>query len=234
MKCFAGSICGRCASANPRLREGMMADYLSRHLPDLSIRREVPDPRRRSVLDLARRCDWHQSHSEQVARLCMEFFDQTKPLHKLTATDRELIEYATLLHDIGWHIGRERHHKHSMYLILHGGLKNFTREEIRIIANIARYHRKVRPEISHREFAKLSAHGQRVVQIGAGLLRIADGLDRSHSSVVGGLKTKLRKKRIDISVKARGDAELEIWGARNKSEMLEEVLERTTRITQSR
>lgn len=220
-----------CKSA---LREGMMVDYLSRHLPDLSIRREVPDPRRRSVLDLARRCDWHQSHSEQVARLVLELFDQTKPVHKLTPEDRELIEYGTLLHDIGWHIGQQRHHKHSMYLILNGGLKNFTRDEVRVIANIARYHRKAKPSVEHSEFARLSAHGRRVVQIGSGLLRVADGLDRSHSSVVSGVRCKLRKKRLEIAVKAKGDAELEIWGARNKSALLGEVLDRTLRITQSR
>src|ERR1019366_1391535 len=104
-----------CKSA---LREGILVEYLARHLPDLSIRREVPDPRRRSVLDLARRCAWHQSHSEHVAKLCVELFDQLQPLHKLAAQDREVIEYGALLHDIGWHIARERHHKHSMYLIL--------------------------------------------------------------------------------------------------------------------
>ncbi len=220
-----------CKSA---LREGMLVEYLARHLPDLSIRREVPDPRRRSVLDLARRCAWHQTHSEQVARVCMELFDQTKPVHKLGTADRELIEYATLLHDIGWHIGRDRHHKHSMYLILNGGLIGFTHQEVRVIANIARYHRKARPKLNHRAFARLSASARRTVEIGAGLLRVADGLDRSHSSVVSSVKCKLRKKRLEISVKSKGDAELEIWGARKKFTLLAEALERTVRISQSR
>ena len=139
-----------CKSA---LREGILVEYLGRHLPELSIRREVPDPRRRSVLDLARRCAWHQSHSEHVARLCVELFDQTAALHKLGPGERELIESAALLHDIGWHISRARHHRHSQYLILNGGLKNFSREEIEIIANIARYHRKAGPKDSHRQFA---------------------------------------------------------------------------------
>jgi exopolyphosphatase / guanosine-5'-triphosphate,3'-diphosphate pyrophosphatase len=198
------------------LREGILLEYLGRHLPDLRIRRDVPDPRRRSVLDLARRCDWHQSHSEQVARLAGELFDCTRALHRLGAEQRELIEYAALLHDIGWHIAREAHHKHSQYLILHGSLKNFTREEVRVIANIARYHRKSPPSAAHREFAKLPAPARRVVRIGAALLRIADGLDRSHSSVVTGLSCRITKKRVEIALKSRGDAELELWGARSK------------------
>jgi len=119
------------------LREGLLVDYLERHLPELVIRRQVPDPRRRSVMDLGRRCDWHPAHAEHVARLSLMLFDQLRPLHKLGKAQRELIEYGAMLHDIGWHIAGTRHHKHSMYLVLHGDLKGFTAEETAIIANIA-------------------------------------------------------------------------------------------------
>jgi exopolyphosphatase/guanosine-5'-triphosphate,3'-diphosphate pyrophosphatase len=217
-----------CKSA---LREGIILDYLSRHLPDLSIRREVRDPRRRSVLDLARRCDWHQSHSEQVARLCMELFDATRSLHGFGAHERELIEYGAMLHDIGWHIAREKHHKHSMYLILHGNLKDFSREEVRVIANIARYHRKAKPTATHPEFAPLGANARRVVRVGAALLRLADGLDRSHSGVVTGLSCRLTGKRLEVILKARGDAELELWGARSKRALFADVFGRTLRLS---
>ena len=217
-----------CKSA---LREGILVEYLGRHLPELSIRRQVPDPRRRSVLDLARRCAWHQSHSEHVARLCVELFDQLQPLHKLGSEMRELVDYAALLHDIGWHIGREGHHKHSMYLIRHGGLKNFTYEEVAIVANIARYHRKSPPRESHRQFKKLSARGKRTVRVGAALLRLADGLDRSHGSVVIGVRCQLKEKRVDLLITARGDAELELWGARSKMEMFHDVFKRKLRVT---
>ncbi|MEO6435365.1 MAG: Ppx/GppA phosphatase family protein, partial [Tepidisphaeraceae bacterium] len=120
-----------CKSA---LREGILVDYLSRHLPDLAIRQQVPDPRMRSVIALARRCTWHKSHSEQVARLTLRLFDDTRALHGFGTPERELIEYGALLHDIGWHIGRTGHHKHSAYLIRNGDLKNFTPLEIEIIA----------------------------------------------------------------------------------------------------
>jgi exopolyphosphatase/guanosine-5'-triphosphate,3'-diphosphate pyrophosphatase len=219
-----------CKSA---LREGILMDYLSRHLPDLQIRRDVPDPRRRSALDLGRRCDWHQSHSEQVARLCMELFDGTQTLHQLGTEQRELIEYGALLHDIGWHIAREKHHRHSQYLIQHGALKNFTKEEISIIANIARYHRKSTPKRSHEHYTRLSPEGRRVVQVGAALLRIADGLDRSHSSVVTGLTCRVGKKRVEITLKARGDAELELWGARSKRAFFAKVFGRSLQFKMS-
>jgi len=213
-----------CGSA---LREGILLDYLARHVPELSIRRQVPDPRRRSVLDLARRCDWHETHSMQVAKLCLSLFDQTRELHQLGKTERELIEYGAMLHDIGWHISSKGHHKHSMYLVLHGNLKNFDGEEVRIIANIARYHRGTPPESDHADFMTLSEKAKKVVLVGAGLLRIADGLDRSHSSVVESLRLIIKKQKVEIRLRTRSDAELEIWGARRKLDMFIDFFKRT-------
>jgi exopolyphosphatase/guanosine-5'-triphosphate,3'-diphosphate pyrophosphatase len=216
-----------CKSA---LREGILVDYLSRHLPDLAIRQQVPDPRMRSVLALARRCAWHKSHSEQVARLCTRLFDDLKSIHGLGTPERELIEYGALLHDIGWHIGRTGHHKHSMYLIRHGDLKNFTPEEVEIIANIARYHRKSPPKLKHEAYGKLSPRARKIVYTGAALLRIADGLDRSHSSVVRDVRCRPNGnhdgKELRCVVSTRWDAQLELWGAKRKREMFEKVFKR--------
>jgi len=208
------------------LREGILLDYLSRHKPDLAIRREVPEPRRRSVLDLARRCHDFQAHSQQVTKICLSLFDELKPLHGLGALERELIEYAALLHDIGWHIARARHHKHSMYLILNGDLKNFSKEEVRIIANIARYHRKALPRESHREYQALSPRGRRIVDVGGSLLRLADGLDRSHSTVVQSLRCRVGDKKVRCTLNTRADAQLELWGARHKTDFFEKAFGR--------
>lgn len=208
------------------LREGILIDYLARHIPDLAIRRDVPDPRRRSVLDLARRCDWHQTHSEHVAALCMKFFDELRPLHKLGPVERELIEHAALLHDIGWHIGRTGHHKHSMYLIANGDLKGFTADEIQTIANVARYHRKATPKKKHDAYTSLPPKCRKVVDVGTALLRLADGLDRSHAGVITDLRCRIGDETVNCTLSARSDAELEIWGARRKMEWFKKVFDR--------
>jgi exopolyphosphatase / guanosine-5'-triphosphate,3'-diphosphate pyrophosphatase len=208
------------------LREGILVDYLSRHLPDLAIRQQIPDPRMRSVIALARRCTWHKSHSDHVARLTMRLFDDTRTLHGLGTPERELIEYGALLHDIGWHIARAGHHKHSMYLIRHGDLKNFAPEEIEIIAHIARYHRKSAPKQKHESFAALSPRARKIVCTGAALLRLGDGLDRSHANVVRDLRCRVDGKEVKCTVKTRWDAQLEIWGARRKRQLFEKVFKR--------
>jgi exopolyphosphatase/guanosine-5'-triphosphate,3'-diphosphate pyrophosphatase len=217
-----------CKSA---LREGILVDYLGRHLPDLTIREQVPQPRMRRVLALARRCAWHRTHSEQVARLCVRLFDDLREVHGLGVHERELIEYAALLHDIGWNIAREGHHKHSMYLIRHGELKEFTPEEIEIIANIARYHRKSTPKLKHAGYAQLSPRGKRIVNAGAALLRIADGLDRSHANVIRDLRCRTSANAngntdVRCILNTRSDAQLEVWGATRKSKMFKKVFGR--------
>lgn len=218
-----------CRSA---MREGLLVDYLAHHRPELQVRRRIPEPRRRAVLDLARRCHWQQAHCEQVARLALRLFDQLRPLHGLEKEDRELIEYGALLHDIGALIGPRRHHKHSMYLVLHGELGPFSAREVKIIANIARFHRKARPSKKHASYASLSRSGRRTVRIGAALLRVADGLDRTNCAVVTNLRCRIRRRRVELIVKARGDAELEIWSALARSGLFERVLGRKLSITQ--
>jgi exopolyphosphatase/guanosine-5'-triphosphate,3'-diphosphate pyrophosphatase len=209
------------------LREGLLIDYLARHRPELQIRRDVPDPRRRSVIDLARRCNWQQAHSEQVAKLCVRLFDQTKAIHGMGHPQRDLVEYGALLHDIGWLVGRKKHHKHSRYLILNGHLDPFSTREVKVIGNIARYHRKAFPRNSHDGYRKLREKDRRIVRVGAALLRIADGLDRSSSAVITDLRCRIGERKVDVIVKAKGDAELEIWSARSRSRLFARVFERT-------
>jgi exopolyphosphatase/guanosine-5'-triphosphate,3'-diphosphate pyrophosphatase len=156
----------------------------------------------------------------------MRLFDETRSIHGLGTPERELIEYAALLHDIGWHIARTSHHKHSMYLIQNGDLKNFSDEEIEIIANIARYHRKSPPKSKHANYANLSPRGKEIVRVGASLLRLADGLDRSHSSIVRDLKCRNGGKEVKCVLHAKWDAQLEVWAASRKSEMFEKVFKR--------
>lgn len=213
-----------CAAA---LREGILSDYLSRHIPDLQIRRQVPDPRRRSVLDLARRCNWYESHSTHVAKLTMQLFDHLKPLHKLPESARELIEYGAMLHDIGWHIGARGHHKHGEYLIRNGKLTHFTPEEIAIMSLIVRYHRKSGPNRKkHERFAALSREGREIVNVATALLRVADALDRSKASAITDVRGRLFTDRVRLEVKSNVDPQLEIWSARAKSEWFEKVFGR--------
>src|SRR5690606_11275577 len=138
--------------------------YIRREYKELRRMAEIPDPRRRSIFELLRKCNWHEDHSTHVARLALQLFDDLKPWHRLTPEDRELLEYAALAHDIGYHISHHKHHKHALYLILNADLKGFTQEEIEIMAHVARYHRRSAPKAAHKQYDLLSAEQKRRVK----------------------------------------------------------------------
>ena len=112
------------------LREGLVADYAARNGPGIQLIDEYPDLRRRSVVRLSRRCNANQPHAEHVARLALDLFRGLRPLHDLPNADGELLEFAALLHDIGFHVAPSKHHKHSAYLVENADLQGFTADEI--------------------------------------------------------------------------------------------------------
>ena len=150
-----------------------------------------------------------------VAALALRLFDQTKRLHNLGDTERDWLEFAAILHDIGYLINERSHHKHTYYLITNSELGGLSSEELMVIANIARYHRRAHPHSKHETFDVLTAKLQRSVRVLSALLRIADGLDRTHFSVVKTVDVKVGAT-IKITAHVTGDAELEAWAAQGE------------------
>ncbi len=207
------------------IREGVIYDFIQRHREGIQAERDIPDVRKRNILALARRCHASEVHALHVAGLALRLFDQTKPLHGFGQREREWLEFAAILHDIGYLINSRQHHKHAYYLIKHSDISGFAADEIELIAGIARYHRRALPSKKHDEFEALPAGSQRVIKILAALLRIADGLDRSQFAVVQSVDVKLGKTVI-MTLHVLGDAELEIWAARGRSDLFEKVFKR--------
>ena len=212
------------------LREGVLLDYIHRHRRDIARIDKYPDVRRRSVVELAERCAWEADHSRQVAALAMTMFDATKRIHWLGDREREWLEYAGLLHDIGNHISYEKHHRHSYYLIKNGDLRGFEPEEIAIIALITRYHRRAIPQKEHEGMGELTKEQRRVITILSAFLRLSETLDRSRHGVIRALEIRERLGDLRIKVQAVGDAELEVWAAHRQARALEEALGRKVRI----
>lgn len=207
------------------IREGVIYDFIVRHREKLKAEQDIPDVRRRNVIGLARRCQTPEAHSLHVADLALSLFDQTKREHHLGHQERTWLEYAAILHDVGYLINPRQHHKHAYYLIKHSDIGGLTAEDIDIVATVARYHRRAVPALKHEEFNRLAPRMQRVVKILASLLRIADGLDRTHFSLVQAVHVKLGKQ-VTIEVHLTGDAEMELWAAKSRADLFEQVFRR--------
>jgi exopolyphosphatase / guanosine-5'-triphosphate,3'-diphosphate pyrophosphatase len=212
------------------LREGIVLDYIAQHRKEIAQAERYPDVRRRSIIELAERCNYWPEHAHQVAKLAMSLFDQTRAIHGLTDREREWLEYAALLHDIGVHISYERHHKHSYYLIKNGDLRGFEPEEIDILALVARYHRRATPKRKHVGFGQLGRRARRTVRTLAAILRLAESLDRSHGQTIAGLELHDRGDDDLLQVRTAGDAELELWSATRHAAPFERLTRKPLRI----
>ncbi len=212
------------------LREGVLLDYIHGHRKHITRVDRYPDVRRRSVIELAERCAWEGEHSRQVAAIALTLFDYTKRIHELGDREREWLEYAGFLHDIGNHISYGKHHRHSYYLTKNGDLRGFEPDEIDVIALVTRYHRRATPKSDHPGMSEVSKHNRRVIEVLSAFLRLAETLDRSRHGVVRGIEVRERLGIIHIKVQAVGDSELEVWAANKQIKALEEALDRTVRI----
>jgi exopolyphosphatase/guanosine-5'-triphosphate,3'-diphosphate pyrophosphatase len=211
------------------LREGIVLDYIHRNSARIRKVERYPDVRRRSIIELGERCGYWSEHAQQVARLALNIFDQTRSVHGLSDREREWLEYGALLHDVGVHISYERHHRHSYYLIKNGDLRGFDPQEIEVIALIARYHRQATPKKGHEGYGDLRGSLRRTVKMLSAMVRLAEGLDRSHAQALEGIDLYPRGDDYLARLRATGDAELELWAAHRHVAPLEAVLGKPVR-----
>ena len=213
------------------LREGVIIDYLreieAEELPPVP---DVEDKRLRGVFAVGRRYGYEERHALQVAALAEKIFDQLAPRYNLKRHWRTLLSAAALLHDIGYHISHESHHKHSLYLIKYSEITGFSEDEKLAIANIARYHRGSLPKDSHADFMKLSEKDRRTVsQLGA-ILRLADALDNGYENCVKDLKFKGDAQNLDLMLAAIADCVAELKAAERKKDLFEAAFDTKLKI----
>lgn len=206
------------------LREGMPVDYITRH--------EHPPPlaqtsfRERSVFQLGRKCNFDEPHARNVVRLSLQMFDSAREigLHNLGNWERDLLEYAALLHDIGAFLSYTNHRAHSYYFIRNADLLGFDQTEIGIIAATAYYHRKSLPRSKHPEVADLDKRSRKIVRILCMILRLAESLDRSHTGAVKQAVFKIADHdTVTLELSSPRDCQLELWGVKPHQAAFEKV-----------
>lgn len=211
------------------LREGVLIDRLreieAESRPPVA---DIIDHRLRGVHAVGRRFGYEEAHARQVAGLAERIFDQlaeNDATGTLTRHHRTLLSAAALLHDVGYHIAHESHHKHALYLIKNSELTGFSEAERDVIANAARYHRGPAPKERHLDYAALNEADQETVFALAAILRIADSLDRSHDNRVSDVRCARDGQLVHIQLSSSANCDHEIFAAEQKGEMFEQVFE---------
>jgi exopolyphosphatase / guanosine-5'-triphosphate,3'-diphosphate pyrophosphatase len=175
--------------------------------------------------------DEEPSHSDHVADLALQIFDVLGAWHKLDPRARELLHSAALLHDIGWSQtpdGRG-HHKESARLISEYSWKALPVAEVEIVAQTARYHRKSLPRPDHQAYQALAPSEQKLVLALGGILRVADALDRTHTSRIKKVTGSVTAAALTIRVQAKGSWDEERAMFEIKRDMLELAADRSAR-----
>ncbi|MCM8809970.1 MAG: Ppx/GppA family phosphatase [Candidatus Omnitrophica bacterium] len=215
------------------LREGIILDAIEKYYKkELIINSEQykvysdKDIRIKSVMNLALAYNVDFTHSNQVKKIALKIFDEFKEIHKLNDYERELLEYAAILHDIGYYISPIKHHKHSYFIIKNSELIGFSEKEIDLIANIARYHRKAKPKTTHKNLINFSNEEFNLIRILSAILRMADGLEKTHSAVINDIKL-FNNNGIDNYILVlrylTHPPEAEYWAAQKRKQVIEEI-----------
>lgn len=175
-----------------------------------------------AAINLAEKCRYDKAHSHQVTLIALQLFDALKQLHNLGEREKTFLHAGAILHDIGWIEGQEDHHKTSRDLIVNSEFSCITEEEKIIIALIARYHRGTLPKKSHIYYSKLCKESREAVDKLAALIRIADGLDNTHMSVVRNLECEIEDDKVIIKIDG-GSSEIDEANAYKKSDLFEKA-----------
>ncbi|HPC95450.1 MAG TPA: Ppx/GppA phosphatase family protein [Sedimentisphaerales bacterium] len=162
-----------------------------------------------SAQSVAQKYQVDTSHAEQTRCLAVQLFDQLAGEHRLGERHRFLLEVAAILHEVGTFVASRAHHKHSFYLIANSEIVGLTQDELAVVANVARYHRRSRPKPSHLDYIALPRERRMIVNKLASLLRVAEALDSSRTQQVQKLQSRIEGSSLIISVKAGGDYTLE-------------------------
>lgn len=204
------------------IREGLL-------LEAAHVRPVIADPgeaRDRSVVAFAERCHYEAPHARQVQALALQLFDAIGARLGCEPSERRTLADAALLHDVGYHINYEDHHKHSFHLIRHADLLGIPPAEQVEIALVGRYHRGKEPRRKHADWWKLERDARERVRRLAAILRVADGLDRGHVGAVERVKVRWVQRAVRITPvprRARDRLRLELWGGSRKASLLAEL-----------
>ncbi len=197
------------------LREGLFFEHFWRHLGHPV----VANVRRFNVLNMARVYQYQKSHASHVRYLADRLFEQLAPLHGLGRWERELLDAAAILHDLGTIISYYDHHRHSQTLIINSGLPGFTPRETAIIALLTRYHRKGRPAVVEYDSLLVEGDEARVLQLAA-ILRLAEFLERGRNANVDDVTANWDDKTLRLTLIADEYPAVELWEAERNAAAL--------------
>jgi exopolyphosphatase/guanosine-5'-triphosphate,3'-diphosphate pyrophosphatase len=187
-----------------------------------------------SATALGEKYRFDANHARKVADIAIRLFDQLRSEHGLTDRHRMLLEVAALLHDIGNYVNMRGHHKHTWYLLSVSDIFGLSQDDMGIVANVARYHRRACPSKSHLPYMALDREARIDVNKLSAILRLANALDADHLQKVKDVRLLTEEGDWVLEVEGAGDLTMERLASIARADYLTEVFGRKVTFRETR
>jgi exopolyphosphatase/guanosine-5'-triphosphate,3'-diphosphate pyrophosphatase len=204
------------------LRDGLMVDLLQHHYAAAEPWHADAE-RAESLEQVSQKYLLDRAHAEHVSQMALNLFYQLQDLHQLPEKYAGVLHAAATLHDIGLFVAYPKHHKHSYYLIKSSGMSSYSKTDLDLVANVARYHRKAHPSQKHLPFSQLAPEQQQTVRKLSAILRVADAFDCEHNQTVTAITCARKSKKLIIAASADANLKDQFLRAAKKSALIQEV-----------
>jgi exopolyphosphatase/guanosine-5'-triphosphate,3'-diphosphate pyrophosphatase len=208
------------------LRDGILAQMLAEHDRATATRRRIEEEQQDAILAMCRQYRVDVKAAENVRQVAVQLFRDLRRVHDLPAEYETWLSAAAVLHDVGSFISRSGRHRHTHYLISSSELFGFTPDERQIIAAIARYLGKSRPDPADGPLKALASQDQERVPRAVALLRLAKAVNPGHGGRIARVRATVDRDRVLVKLCARGDADLELWMLQKEKGYFREVFGR--------
>ena len=154
-------------------------------------------------------------------------FDSLQRVHELPGEYRLWLAAAATMREVGKYMNHQGHHRHTQYIIANSEIFGFSQRQRTLVAAIARYLGKSRPDPMDRPMRAIPLEEHAHIKRAVVLLRLAQALDGERSGAALRVKTIVYPKRVVLALQpGRGGGELEMWSLRKEAAYFREVLRR--------
>ena len=174
---------------------------------------------------IRRRYKGSKERADYLQKACTKIFDTTKKVHGFGQRERLLLQISAILHDCGEFISMVDLPECSYSIIMANEIIGLSHKEREIVANVVKYnHEPFEYYESQETVTDLSANTWLVIAVLTSILRVADGLDRSHSQKFSNMTASLKEDRLLIGISGGEDITLEKGLFQNRASFFEEVM----------
>ena len=193
------------------LRDGLLAQMLADHDRATVSHRQIEAERDDAILAMCKQYRVDLKRAEEVRCLAVQLFHELRRVHALPPEYQGWLSAAALLHEAGTFINRSGSHRHTYYLIANSEIFGFTPEQRHIIAAIARYLGKTRPNPADGPSKALSGADEELVPKAVVLLRLAKAMSHGTDGSIVSVAAEIYRERVMLKLKAKDGADLEVW-----------------------